>query len=141
MSASEIKGSKTSPLAGKDVALRVSRPVSACLRCRSAKTKCDGKVPACTTCEKAGRSKECSNADVGLSKGRERSYVACLEKRVEWLEKQIASIGSQCEAISSQEMGNEPTSENETSTSKPDQRATRREFKNVDDLVSDFGFL
>ncbi len=43
--------------------LRVSRPVAACQRCRAAKIKCDGKLPACTACEEAMQSAECSMTD------------------------------------------------------------------------------
>ncbi len=43
--------------------LRASRPVAACQRCRAAKIKCDGKLPACTACEEAMQSAECSMTD------------------------------------------------------------------------------
>ncbi|KAK4161526.1 fungal-specific transcription factor domain-containing protein [Cladorrhinum sp. PSN259] len=69
--------------------LRVSRPVSACSRCRTAKVKCDGKLPACTACEKAGRENECSAANDQFARGKERSYVAALELRVEKLERRL----------------------------------------------------
>lgn len=84
--------------------LRVSRPVSACSRCKfirravrvnwlihnrsSCKNqglelpildvsqltplKCDGKLPACTACEKSGRINECSSANDQFAKGKER---------------------------------------------------------------------
>lgn len=69
--------------------LRVSRPVSACSRCRAAKVKCDGKLPACTACEKAGRENECSAANDQFARGKERSYVAALELRIEKLERRL----------------------------------------------------
>ena len=40
--------------------LQPGRPVSLCQRCRSAELRCDGKVPACTACEVAMQSAECS---------------------------------------------------------------------------------
>src|SRR5271170_5140987 len=69
--------------------LRVSRPVAACSRCRSAKVKCDGKLPACTACEKSNRADECSSTNDQFARGKERSYVATLEARVEKLEKKL----------------------------------------------------
>ena len=69
--------------------LRVSRPVAACSRCRAAKVKCDGKLPACTACEKSNRASECSSTNDQFARGKERSYVATLESRVERLEKNI----------------------------------------------------
>jgi hypothetical protein len=37
--------------------------------------KCDGKLPACTACEKAGRTSECSSANDQFAKGKERRSV------------------------------------------------------------------
>ena len=45
----------------ESLSLRVSRPVSACLRCRFANVKCDGRLPACTACEEAGQDAECAS--------------------------------------------------------------------------------
>ena len=42
--------------------LQVGRPVSTCQRCRSARIKCDGKLPACTACENAMQSAHCAPA-------------------------------------------------------------------------------
>lgn len=107
--------------------LRVSRPVSACSKCRSAKIKCDGKLPACTACERNGRRAECSSANDQFAKGKERSYVASLESRVEKLEKRIAQL-----------TGHSRLSVPPSSSSIKSQRG---EAVVVDDLVSDFGFL
>jgi len=78
--------------------LRVSRPVSACSRCRSAKVKvrhlsarpippplcnalmtlvgsllqCDGKLPACSACERAGKAHECTGGSDQFARGKER---------------------------------------------------------------------
>ncbi|KAK3955161.1 fungal-specific transcription factor domain-containing protein [Pseudoneurospora amorphoporcata] len=69
--------------------LKVSRPVTACTRCRSAKIKCDGKLPACTSCVKFGRESECMPISERFIRGREPNYVRALEARVEKLEKQL----------------------------------------------------
>jgi uncharacterized Zn finger protein (UPF0148 family) len=117
--------------------LRVSRPVSACQRCRSAKVRCDGKLPACTACERAGRSAECSSANDGVARGKERSYVASLETRVEKLEKQIAQAKARRAAASN--LLNVVSAQ--TFFQAGNTRAQRKEASNIDDLVSDFGFL
>lgn len=122
--------------------LRVSRPVSACSKCRSAKIKCDGKLPACTACERSGRSAECSSANDQFAKGKERSYVASLESRVERLEKQI------CQAKGRRSSVRMLDADSGDSTFTPYPRSSivnrkneRKEASVVDDLVSDFGFL
>jgi uncharacterized Zn finger protein (UPF0148 family) len=126
--------------------LRVSRPVAACSRCRSAKIKCDGKLPACTACERANRAKECSSTNDQFAKGKERSYVATLEARVERLEKKIAE--TKARRKSSLTMIDAtgfmtPRRISLDSNNKPkDRRAARRkELCDIDELVSDFGFL
>src|ERR1700741_205503 len=78
--------------------LKVSRPVAACLRCRTAKIKCDGKLPACSACEKAGKGNTCSGATDEFAKGKERSYVASLEGYCEKLEKRLAELRRRKEA-------------------------------------------
>lgn len=122
--------------------LRVSRPVSACSKCRFAKIRCDGKLPACTACEDHGRSAECSSANDQFAKGKERSYVASLESRVEKLEKQVLQLKNcnrsvnvpNFESTGFSEMLHVPPNPNLV-------RSQRREAVVVDDLVSDFGFL
>jgi hypothetical protein len=113
--------------------LRVSRPVSACARCRNAKIRCDGKLPACSACERAGKSAECSSANDLFAKGKERSYVASLELRIERLEKQIALAkgGKTVAQIQSVDRG----------TSNANRPQQHEEASDVDDLVSDFGYL
>lgn len=125
--------------------LRVSRPVSACSRCRSAKIKCDGKLPACTACERNGRVRECSSANDQFAKGKERSYVASLESRVEKLEKQIEQAkGRRSSVIMFDPYLAPPTTPlpqapiRRIGTGKQSQR---KEASDVDDLVADFGFL
>ncbi|KAF2838826.1 hypothetical protein M501DRAFT_836698 [Patellaria atrata CBS 101060] len=127
--------------------LRVSRPVAACSRCRSAKVKCDGKLPACTACERAGKASECSSTNDQFAKGKERSYVATLESRVEKLERKLAE--ARARRKSSVTM---PDAESTAPSRRPsanllsgkpvDKRAARRrEAHDIDDLVSDFGLL
>jgi Fungal Zn(2)-Cys(6) binuclear cluster domain len=42
--------------------------------------KCDGKLPACTACEKSGRAGECSSANDQFAKGKERRLVNPLDQ-------------------------------------------------------------
>jgi uncharacterized Zn finger protein (UPF0148 family) len=129
--------------------LRVSRPVAACSRCRAAKVKCDGKLPACTACEKSNRASECSSTNDQFARGKERSYVATLESRVEKLEKKIqeARARRKSSVIIMQDTSEDSTprrsSTDTLKATKPvSQRAARqREASEIDDLVSDFGLL
>ena len=127
--------------------LRVSRPVAACSRCRAAKVKCDGKLPACTACEKSNRASECSSTNDQFARGKERSYVATLESRVEKLEKKIAEARARRKSSSvlMQDSSSTPrrTSIDTVKAHKPiSKRAARRkEALDIDELVSDFGLL
>ena len=121
--------------------LRVSRPVSACQRCRAAKVKCDGKLPACTACERVGRSAECSSASDLFAKGKERSYVASLETRVEKLEKQLVQAKARKASISASGAQIQLSPESIASPRVESSRAQRKEASDVNDLVADFGFL
>ena len=119
--------------------LRVSRPVSACSKCRSAKIKCDGKLPAC---ERSGRSAECSSANDQFAKGKERSYVASLESRVERLEKQILQAKGRRSSVRMLDVNSgESTLTPDIHSSIANRKNERKEASVVDDLVSDFGFL
>jgi hypothetical protein len=126
--------------------LRVSRPVAACQRCRNAKIRCDGKLPACSACEKSGRAKQCSSANTQFAPGKERSYVATLEARAERLEKRIAEARRRRESTLSMLDVASPT----VSARHPDfdeaqlknkKAQMRSEESTIDELVSDFGFL
>lgn len=124
--------------------LKVSRPVAACLRCRTAKIKCDGKLPACSACEKAGKAGTCSGATDEFAKGKERSYVASLEGYCEKLEKRLAEIRRRKETQGSYFGDGQEVPQSsitafaaENSSSK----AHRKEVRDIDDLVGDFGFL
>ena len=128
--------------------LRVSRPVAACSRCRSAKVKCDGKLPACTACEKSNRADECSSTNDQFARGKERSYVATLEARVEKLEKKLNEAKARRKssvAMPDYDAAGTPrrTSVDTLKASKPiSKRAARRkEASDIDNLVSDFGLL
>ncbi|KAK1464039.1 fungal specific transcription factor domain-containing protein [Colletotrichum melonis] len=128
--------------------LRVSRPVSACSRCRAAKVKCDGKLPACTACEKAGRENECSSANDQFARGKERSYVAALELRVEKLEKRLAFARSRKASVNLHDVDEATAAPADRKDSLANIRAAihrkaarKREDSDVNALVSDFGFL
>ena len=120
--------------------LKVSRPVAACSRCRTAKIKCDGKLPACSACEKVGKASSCSGASDEFAKGKERSYVASLEGYCEKLEKEIAGLRNRREQASANGIAQE-SSITSISSKGPDTQAHRREITDIDDLVGDFGFL
>lgn len=134
--------------------LRVSRPVAACVRCRNAKIRCDGKLPACTSCERANKAAECSSTNDQFAKGKERSYVATLESRVEKLEKRLSESMTRrkSSAITIMDVSATPPRASAagnvggisgTDRNKPQDKrsALRKEANNIDDLVSDFGLL
>ncbi|KAJ5899013.1 hypothetical protein N7495_003757, partial [Penicillium taxi] len=132
--------------------LKVSRPVAACSRCRTAKIKCDGKLPACSACEKVGKASTCSGASDEFAKGKERSYVASLEGYCDKLEKRIALLRERQNSRSEGDENGASGSGNGVvramsstcSTSVGPQGSTsthRREVSDIDDLVGDFGFL
>jgi hypothetical protein len=133
--------------------LRVSRPVAACQRCRSAKIKCDGKLPACTACEKSGRADQCSSTNSQFAPGKERSYVATLEARVERLQKRLDEAARRRQSTVSMldvESPTSPVSKMASTFQSPNPNSPPRfnrrsrvkeELASIDDLVSDFGFL
>ncbi|TLS25607.1 hypothetical protein PpBr36_07797 [Pyricularia pennisetigena] len=128
--------------------LRVSRPVSACSRCRTAKVKCDGKLPACTACEKAGRESECSAANDQFARGKERSYVAALELRVEKLERRLKFAKSRKASMALHDVDAPLAHVDDRKGSMANihaaiyrKAARQRENSDVNALVSDFGFL
>ncbi|KAH6695426.1 Zn(II)2Cys6 cluster transcripitional activator [Plectosphaerella plurivora] len=127
--------------------LRVSRPVSACSRCRAAKVKCDGKLPACTACEKAGRESECSSANDQFARGKERSYVAALELRIEKLEKRLAFARSRKASVNLHEADDIPAHfDRKDSLAKiraaiHRKAARKREDSDINSLISDFGYF
>lgn len=122
--------------------LKVSRPVAACSRCRTAKIKCDGKLPACSACERVGKASSCSGASDEFAKGKERSYVASLEGYCEKLEKKISQMRARSTSLSAEGNGvAREMSITSISSEGPLGPAHRREVSDIDDLVGDFGFL
>lgn len=127
--------------------LRVSRPVAACQRCRAAKIKCDGKLPACTACEKSNRASECSSTNDQFARGKERSYVATLEAKVERLEKRIAEAKKARRKSSLMMLDTDMSSPRRSSIetvkagSSNNRAAQRKEQSSIAELVSDFGLL
>lgn len=71
--------------------LGITRPMSACKRCRRKKIKCDQRFPNCSRCEKAGV--ECIGLDPVLGRDIPRSYVLDLENRVGKLEQLLDANG------------------------------------------------
>lgn len=67
------------------------RNVSACNRCRLRKNRCDQRLPACRSCEKAGV--KCVGFDPFLGREVPRSYVYHLESRTAYLEKVLQESG------------------------------------------------
>jgi Fungal specific transcription factor domain/Fungal Zn(2)-Cys(6) binuclear cluster domain len=127
--------------------LRVSRPVAACSRCRAAKTKCDGKLPACTACERSGRARYCSGAHDEFAKGKERSYVAALEAALMRLQRRVAEArtlhatepGRRDSQAASCMLG--PGHPFHLRKIVASARTHQKEASDVDNLVGDFGFL
>lgn len=134
--------------------LRVSRPVAACTRCRNAKTRCDGKLPACSSCEKAGKSAECSSSNDQFARGKERSYPAFLESRLARLQRKLTEARK--DSGHSPDLASISTPLTNTSFSSKDESVSScsglsrgkiaaiertRETNDVDELVSSFGVL
>ncbi|KAL5000469.1 fungal-specific transcription factor domain-containing protein [Aspergillus recurvatus] len=120
--------------------LKVSRPVAACSRCRTAKIRCDGKLPACSACERAGKAETCSSSDE-FPRGKERSYVGSLEAYCERLEKRAAELRERKRLLTGGEGGVIHESSITSASSAPATHAHRQEVSNIDDLVGDFGYL
>jgi len=123
--------------------LKVSRPVAACAKCRSAKIKCDGKLPACSACEKAGKQAECASSNDNFARGKERSYVSTLETRIERLERRLNEVRLRKSSVISLPDQDQASITPTTSTMVQvnGKAARRKEARDIDDLVSDFGYL
>ncbi|OXV12060.1 hypothetical protein Egran_00177 [Elaphomyces granulatus] len=122
--------------------LKVSRPVAACSRCRTAKIKCDGKLPACSACERAGKVGTCSGATDEFAKGKERSYVASLEGYCERLERKLRDIRHNKQALTAAGLSTiEQSSITSISVEGTGVQGHHKEISDIDDLVGDFGFL
>lgn len=120
--------------------LKVSRPVAACSRCRTAKIRCDGKLPACSACERAGKADTCSSSDE-FPRGKERSYVGSLEAYCERLEKRAVELRERKRLLTGGEGGVVHESSITSASSVPATHAHSQEVSNIDDLVGDFGYL
>ncbi|OJJ50365.1 hypothetical protein ASPZODRAFT_13449 [Penicilliopsis zonata CBS 506.65] len=62
-------------------------PVTACLRCRQKKKRCDQKLPKCRLCELAGV--ECLGYDAVTRRKVPRSYISSLEQQVAYLKAKL----------------------------------------------------
>lgn len=118
--------------------LKVSRPVAACARCRNAKIKCDGKLPACSACERAGKTKECSSASDEFARGKERSYSSALETTVQRLQRKIEEAKAASFRRNSVAMF---THDRPVLERRPISNSRRKEAGNVDEIVDKLGFL
>jgi len=136
--------------------LIVSRQVSACALCRRKKTKCDGGLPACSSCVTASRAAECSNGNEQFARGRERSYVTALETQIEKLRRERDRLRSHSPTRASRTpepsnagsgayLSPPPTASLDSQRSPSAERQQRgprqNEASDVDELVSDFGYL
>ena len=122
--------------------LKVSRPIAACARCRGAKIKCDGKLPACTACERTGNAESCQTKSDQFARGKERSYVASLETQCEKLEKRLDNA-RRCQQTERAANTTAPEQDAATLASMLGiiDKSQRKEASDIDDLVGDFGFL
>lgn len=133
-------------------AIPLTNKHQACSRCRNAKIKCDGKLPACSSCEKNGRAAECTSTNDQFARGKERSYVSTLETRLDRLQARLEEARARKPSVID-------VPEDESATAAPSRRQSRqinpnepptpttsrlmkrKEVTAMDDLVSDFGFL
>ncbi|KAK0254730.1 hypothetical protein LTS09_010201 [Friedmanniomyces endolithicus] len=128
--------------------LKVSRPVAACSRCRNAKIKCDGKLPACSSCERNGRAAECTSTNDQFARGKERSYVSTLETKIDRLQARLEEARARKPSVVSipDDETAVPSRRQSYSVQEPVAPITskaqrRKETSAIDDLVSDFGYL
>ncbi|KAK6845387.1 hypothetical protein PG995_015497 [Apiospora arundinis] len=61
------------------------RTVNACIRCRSRKSRCDGRTPSCTLCQRHGAACEYTERRM-RGAGKSKQYVQRLERRLERIE-------------------------------------------------------
>ncbi|KAI1627966.1 fungal-specific transcription factor domain-containing protein [Exophiala viscosa] len=81
------------PTEAEHVKMRLGRRsnITACIRCRRKKKRCDQELPKCGLCEDAGA--ECVSYDAASQRQMPRSYVRNLEKRVSDLESKLRDLG------------------------------------------------
>ena len=130
---------KADPVEGLlNPSLRVSRVLAACARCRTAKIKCDGKLPACSACDRSGNTDSCSAANDEFARGKERSYVAALEAASERLQHKVDELKAKSPMkLQAQDLQPVRTPVLGRGTSGRE----RWEASVVDELVEDLGFL
>ncbi|GMM35592.1 DNA-binding transcription factor [Saccharomycopsis crataegensis] len=109
----------------------VERVAQACDRCRSKKTKCDGKRPQCSQCAAVGF--ECKISDRLSRRAFPRGYTESLEERVRELEaenrKLIALIDLKDEQL---ELLSKPTSNNNNNDNDNNDNDHRRDTTTID---------
>jgi len=105
-------------------------------------------LPACTACEKTGREQECSAANDQFARGKERSYVAALESRIEKLQKRLEYAKAEKASIAKRDTGAAPSFDPGRRDSLAFIReaihrkdARQRENSDVNSLVSKLGYL
>ncbi|RXK40030.1 fungal specific transcription factor [Tremella mesenterica] len=88
------RGAAAAEVADKleDGEYKVARAISSCVRCRTRKQKCDGKLPACSACERA--KVECIGFDAISKKNISRNYLHTLEQEIRSLRAQVAALTS-----------------------------------------------
>lgn len=89
----------------------------ACQRCRIRRIKCDGQVPACSNCAKAGEAcidVDGQNADVLIP----RNFTNAARSRIQWLEGIIRERLPDVDLTAGPQVGNEPR---QSSTSQDDE--------------------
>lgn len=115
--------------------LKVSRHVAACSECSQRKTKCDGALPACGYCQKHGKAAECTSTDEAFARGKDRSYVAQLENARDQLKARLYHLRNARSQRPSSPA--DPSSPPVVIT----KAAKTKDARDVDDIVSDFGYL
>ncbi|KAF8864018.1 hypothetical protein BDZ45DRAFT_685576 [Acephala macrosclerotiorum] len=73
--------------ASRRTSRRAPRIRTACVRCQRRKIKCDGRIPACSSCNKSGV--PCVNGGRQQEKYL-RAYITSLQNRIQWLESLLA---------------------------------------------------
>jgi hypothetical protein len=84
---------------------------------------------------------ECSSANDQFAKGKERSYVASLESRIERLETRLATSKRRKGSAIFLDISNRVRPATPPVSSSIGKRSQQKEATNVDELVSDFGYL
>ncbi|KAK5991734.1 Positive regulator of purine utilization-like protein [Cladobotryum mycophilum] len=112
-SASDIHsiGSSTQPAPRR--ARTRARVSAACVRCQKRKIRCDGVLPICSACQKAGA--RC--IDGGTSRQIPRNYMTELEARVAWLE---SIVREKCPEVDLSAGPGQPSTSGQAATEPPE---------------------